>query len=382
MSVSQYLKKLFSSSIKDRMVVDYFKKREGRRVLISYITRPFREQSVAHSNYFEVTTAAEVFDNLGYVVDIMHYEGKIPNLIQYDVIYGFGDVFQKYFESGLKNKKTIYYGTGMHVCHQNTATLQRVKQVHEKKGIWLAKSARFVEKTWSHQTTLVDGIIALGNEHCAETYKKYYDGTVLSLPAPFFQTANPSNILENRSHRANKSYLWFGSAGLIHKGLDLCLEFFRSRPDLTLHICGNIEAENEFVQAYSQELFNSTNIQVHGFINIESEKFKKILKDCSFLVYPSCSEGGGVAVLTAIGNGALIPIISKESSVSTGAEIFINELTVTSLENSINLSQSLTATEIVDSQKRNLESVLGKNNQDMYRSNLKHAIKKILSYEM
>jgi hypothetical protein len=62
----------------------------------------------------------------------------------------------------------------MHVCFQNQTTLQRIKEVHLKKKVWLGKSARFVEKTWAHQTALVDGIATLVNDVCAGSYKKHY----------------------------------------------------------------------------------------------------------------------------------------------------------------------------------------------------------------
>lgn len=373
----------FFSLYRNRFIKNFFSKNYDKRVLFSYITTPFRKESLAHSNYYEVTAAAKIFDELGYVVDVMHYEGKITDLSRYAVIYGFGDVFQQYFESGINKKiSTIYYGAGMHVCHQNQSSLSRVKDVYQKKGVWLAKSARFVEKTWTHQTTLVDGIVALGNEQCAETYRKFYNGKVLSLAAPFFQTMDPNIILKERSYDANKSYLWFGSAGLIHKGLDLCLEFFSSRPELTLHVCGNIEAEKEFVQIYKHEIFVLPNIRVHGFVNIASESFKQILKDCSFVIFPSCSEGGSPSVLTTIGNGALIPIISKETSVATGFEIQIDELSVNGIKKAVDFSQSLTCNQIAEMQKKNLEFVLRYHNQDVYYANLKHAIKEILSHEM
>lgn len=363
----------------NRMIEDLFNKNHDKRVLISYITAPFRKQSLAHTNYYEVTTAARVFDELGYLVDIIHYEGAIPDLGKYDVIYGFGDVFQEYFESGYHNKKTIYYGAGMHVCHQNSISLKRVKDVYRKKGEWLAKSARFVEKTWTHQTMLVDGIIALGNEQCAETYRKHYDGKIYGLPAPYFQTVDPDKVLASRHKSANRKYLWFGSSGLIHKGLDLCLEFFKTRPDLTLHICGNIYSETQFVKAYNQELFELPNIIVHGFVDVGSEMFAEILGTCSFVIFPSCSEGGSPSVLTAIGNGALIPIITKESSVSTGNEIWIEDFTVAAISKSVEYSQLLSQEKILELQLLNLNHVKKINSTSKYYENLKVIIKELLN---
>lgn len=370
--ISIYLKYI------NRRVVNVYSKNFNKRVLISYVTSPFRYHNNSHSNNYEVTAAAKIFDELGYVVDVFHYESKMPDLKKYNVIYGFGDVFQKYFESGMNRKKTILYATGMHVCFQNTVTLKRVKDIYEKKGVWLANSARFVEKTWTHQTTLVDGIIAVGNECCADTYRNNYDGKIFSLPAPFFKTVDPLDILFHRGSEANNSYLWFGNNGLVHKGLDLCLEYFRTRPDLNLHVCGNIKSELLFEQTYKTELYELPNIHLYGFINLDSFEFKEVLKKCSFVIFPSCSEGGGVSVLTAIGNGALIPLITKETSVSTGYEIVISDLTINAIQKAVENSQKLTTEEISKLQKLNFSYVLKEHSQEVYYTRLKSAIQNIL----
>jgi len=362
-------------------ISNVFKREHDKSVLISYITAPFTAKSFFHTNYYEATSAAKIFDELCYTVDVINYNEKIPPLDKYDVIYGFGDVFQEYFDSGFTQKKTIYYGTGMHVCHQNTATLKRVKDVFKKKGVWLTKSSRFVKNSWTHQTSLVDAIIALGNDACAKTYRQHYDGEIFSLPAPFYKTMDAHNILLNRHHGADKSYLWFGSSGLVHKGLDLCLEYFKTRADLNLHICGIDMSEVDFINTYRIELYELPNIHVHGFVNIESESFKQILLSCSFAILPSCSEGGGASVLTAIGNGALVPIITRETSISTGNEIQIHELTVTGIANAIALSEELDPVSILNLQKANLEYVLLEHNQQVYYENLKKHIMKILDVE-
>ncbi|MEO9656082.1 hypothetical protein [Marinomonas sp.] len=368
----------------DRPVENFFKKKTNKKVLISYITRPFRgeNKTKTHTNSFEVMAAAKVFNELGYRVDVMHYLNPPSNLKKYDVIYGFGDVFQNYFESGLTGKKTIYYGAGMHVSHQNTASLNRVKDIYEKKGVWLAKSARFVEKTWSHQTCLVDSIIALGDHECKNTYKKYYKGPIYTLPAPFYQVLDANDISRKRDRTKSKNFLWFGSSGLVHKGLDLCLEYFSTRLDLTLHVCGSIFSEPDFMKLYDKELFKSPNIVVHGFVDIQSNQFKEIIGSCTFIIYPSCSEGGAPSVLTAIGNGALIPIVSHESSVSTGYEIFIESLDFLGIEKAIFEAENYSYDELSVMAEENLRVVLTNNSQDAYYSNLKEIISRIISDEV
>ena len=373
------MKRIVLKYLNNKIIKNYFQTEYKKDALLSYITVPFEKKSLSHTNFFEAQSWAKILNELNYNVDIIHYESsKKIDLSKYDLICGFGDVFQRYFEAKDDKAKTIYYGTGMHVCHQNQASLLRVKNVYEKKGVWLGKSARFVEKTWTHQTTLVDGIIALGNNVCAESYQRYYDGLVLSLPAPFYKTLNANLILKNKDNTSNKNFLWFGSSGLIHKGLDLLLDYFSKNQDLTLHICGPIVNEQDFVKVYQKELFETKNILCHGFIDIRGDKFEKILTLCSFVIFPSCSEGGAASVLTAIGNGGLIPIITKETTISTGSEILIETLDDAGIVNAVKKATQLNEDELLDLSQKNLEYVFRYHSQDHYTNQLKLAIESIL----
>jgi hypothetical protein len=138
--ISNYLKKIKISNV--------FKSKHNKIALLSYITIPFYKNSFSHTNYFEAHSWVKALDSLGYQVDVINYDfpSKKLDTTQYDLICGFGDVFQKHFETVNSRAKTIHYGTGMHVSHQNNASLSRVSDVHTKKGVWLGGSARFVEK--------------------------------------------------------------------------------------------------------------------------------------------------------------------------------------------------------------------------------------------
>lgn len=376
----KFVKKSIVNLLENRVVNNYYRTNLSKNALISYITIPFIENSTSHTNFFEVQSLVKIVSELEYNVDIIHYDNyKNIDLSKYDLICGFGDIFRKYFENAdMYKAKTIHYATGMHVCHQNHATLKRVKEVYKKKGVWLAKSARFVEKSWSHQTTLVDAIVALGNDVCAMSYKKYYDGRVYSVPVAFYRTQDAAEIIAQKSKNANKSFLWFGSSGFVHKGLDLLLEYFSKNSDLTLHICAALENEPQFVNVYKDEFYNNKNIITHGFVDIKSRTFEDILKSCSFAIFPSCSEGGAASVITAIGNGGLIPIITKETSVSTGYEIWIEDFNDNAVDKAVKDALKLSDKEIFDLQIKNLEYVLSNHSQENYYNQLKKYIKECI----
>jgi glycosyltransferase involved in cell wall biosynthesis len=131
-------------------------------------------------------------------------------------------------------------------------------------------------------------------------------------------------------------YLWFGSAGLVHKGLDLVLEAFAEMPECHLTVCGPIGKEKDFVAAYGKELYQMPNIRTVGWVDIASVEFMEILQSCVGIVYPSCSEGGGGSVINCM-HGGLIPILSYESSVDVeeGYGVILKESTVGEIKNSV-----------------------------------------------
>lgn len=362
------------------MITNFYNTNFKKNALLAYITKPFKKEYISHTNFFEARSWAKVLHELGYNVDIVNYETtKKVNLLKYNLICGFGDIFQDYYELSIKNNiKTIYYGTGMHVCYNNHATLKRVQDVYNKKGVWISKSSRFIEKTWTHQMVLVDGMIVLGNNTCANTYKPYYNRKIYSVPAPFYKTQNAADIIKSRDKNANKSFLWFGSAGLIHKGLDILLEYFSKNQNLTLHICGNIESEMDFMCTYKQELYDFSNIILHGFVDINNNEFTDILKKCSFIVFPSCSEGGCPSVLTCIGNGGLIPIVTKETAIDTGYEIWIDSLDYAGIDHAIKYALSLKQNDILNMQIKNYNYVLKNNSLENYYAKLKDSISEII----
>jgi glycosyltransferase involved in cell wall biosynthesis len=377
------LRKYISSYLNTIKISNVFKSEHNKTALLSYITMPFYKNSFSHTNYFEAQSWAKALDSLGYQVDVIHYDFSPKKLdtTQYDLICGFGDVFQKHFETVNSSAKTIHYGTGMHVCHQNNASLSRVRDVHTKKGVWLGGSARFVEKTWTHQTALVDGIIALGSDVCADSYRKYYAGKVFASPLLFYQVQDVDKIMKERGRNSNTHFLWFGGSGLIHKGLDLLLDYFYKNPNLTLHICGPIESEPLFIQAYKKELFQTKNIIMHGFVDIRGQVFEEIIKKCAFVVFPSCSEGGAASVLNAVANGGLIPIITKQTAVFTGYEIWIRSLDMEGVSRAIKEALTLSDDEITSLQYKNYNYVKSNNSQENYYSLLRCNIKQILNNE-
>jgi glycosyltransferase involved in cell wall biosynthesis len=128
---------------------------------------------------------------------------------------------------------------------------------------------------------------------------------------------------------ARRNFMWLGSHGFVHKGLDLVLEAFAAMPDLKLHVCGPISDEPAFEKAFDRELHHTPNIETVGWVDIAGERFRELAGRCIGLVYPSCAEGASGNVLTCMQAG-MIPVISYPSCVdmSTGNGLQIRDLSV------------------------------------------------------
>jgi glycosyltransferase involved in cell wall biosynthesis len=154
----------------------------------------------------------------------------------------------------------------------------------------------------------------LGNEFTVDTYR--YAGKPLHripISAP--------EIYDWPAHRemteARRHFIWFGSSGFVHKGLDRVLEAFAQLPDLHLHVCGPFDDEPDFLKVYDRELFHTPNIHAEGWVDVASQRFRDLCAASIAVVYPSASEGGGGSVISCMHAG-LVPIVSREASVDIG----------------------------------------------------------------
>lgn len=374
--IFKYARKKFKRPIKN-----YFKTKFKENVLISYITSPFKNGiHLRHTNQAEALEIAKVFNELGYNVDIVDYdfEGSL-DYNKYSIIFGFGEPLIKSFYNRNHKILTVYYGTGMHVAHQNYATLKRIEDVYKKTGKWLLESGRIVDKAWSVQTSLVDNIITLGNDEVVNSYQKYFSKKIYNIPVSYYKLFDQEEILRNKNFGdAKNHFLWFGSSGLIHKGLDLLLEVFKEMPDLYLHICGSIDNEPKFKAIFYEELYNTKNIHTHGYQNIQSKSFKDIINKCAFVIFPSCSEGEPSSVINVMVYG-LIPIVTNTAGIRIkDFGIEIKELTKASVKESIVKAVNLSEDEIEKRSMKCANDTINNHSIEKYSSELKKVLIEIL----
>ena len=279
------------------IVTLFSSKKSDQNVLLSYITHPFQikpdDQSFySHTNTWECLQIAKTWLNYGYNVDIIDWDNStfLPKK-DYSVFIDIHSNMERIAPILGKNCKKILHITGAHWRFQNDAENKRLLALKERTGITL-KPRRQVAPSLGIE--YADCATILGNAFTLGTFA--YSGKPLN-PIPLSTTI-----------------LWLGSSGMVHKGLDLVLEAFRDLPDYNLTICGPVNRESDFNDAYYKELYQLSNIKTIGFIDIRSDQFRKIIENSNALIYPSCSEGQAGSVITCLHAG-LIPIISHESGV-------------------------------------------------------------------
>ena len=141
-----------------------------------------------------------------------------------------------------------------------------------------------------------------------------------NLDAFYFDIINP-DISKKDFRKARRNFIWLGSLGALHKGLDVVIDYFLEHLEYNLYICGLNTSEKNFLDFYMSKINNKKNIHLCGFLKIGSIEFNNLVNNCAFALYPSLSEGGSPALLNIIANGGIIPIYSKQSGIDFGKEI-------------------------------------------------------------
>lgn len=309
-------------------------------VLISYVVDPFtlkpgESVPTSHTQHWECLQMAKTFLDFGYNVDVIwfHNDVFIPKK-DYAFFIETRWNLQRCVPFLNQDCIKIFHSDTAHILFHNAAEANRLLGLQQRRGITLSPR-RFEQPNKAIE--YADCATVLGNEFTMNTFK-YANKPLHRIPisAPTLYPWPDKDFAACR-----KNFLWFGSGGLVHKGLDLLLDAFSQMPDYNLTICGPINKEKEFEAAFYKELYQTPNIHTVGWVDVTSQKFIDIVNSCLAIVYPSCSEGGGGCVINCMHTG-LIPIVSYESSVDVSDDygVILKENSVEEIKKSIeNISQ-------------------------------------------
>ncbi len=348
-AIVAWVQRLFANR---RLVCDVFGSRCDRKVLICYLPEAFDGPlPKSHSNFTECYAAAKAFHRLGYSVDCASRDNDRVDYSPYEVVYGItSPSYARSFSAAKQEPLRIFYSVGAHTFLNFKVTAERNLAFYREHETRALASCHYVPGNGMnyYNARLSDAVICLGDNLVAQYFKEedprpnhYYP-----LPAFYFDVRRPSTEKDFDKYRRN--ILWFGSSGLIHKGLDIAIDFALHHPEYTLHICGASRGEKEFWRHYAPLADKAPNIVQHGFVNIESQEFARILDECAILVNPSLSESGAVAVLNVLAGGLLYPVYSRNTGLALaeyGSEV--PKVTYYAFEQAIITASQLPAEELL-----------------------------------
>ena len=286
-------------------------------VVISYLTWPFRDgwdspKARGHTNAFEVTVMAEAYRDLGFRVEVIDCDNTkyVPPRDCRIAIDIHGNL-ERWHESLPSSCTRVLHATGSHWLLWNQSELSRLERVRDCKGRALLPR-RQVEPTRSAE--IADHIVVLGNSYTIDSFS-FTAAPCARVP---ISSAYEFPWPEKRDFdKARKKFLWLGSYGMVHKGLDLTLEAFAGMPELELTVCGRPEKEEDFMRLYLRELQNTPNIRLHGWMDMSTSDFSDIARKHASVIYPSSAEGGAGSVIHCAHAG-MLPISTTEASVDLG----------------------------------------------------------------
>jgi len=349
-------------------------------VLLAYILDPFlvktgQPVSTSHTHHEESILIAEAWRKHGYSVDVIDYRNhEFTPRKRYDFFVSARTHLETIAARLNPDCVKIAHLDTSHYASNNHASYTRLLDLQRRRNLSLPCSARIVEPNLAIERAHYG--VALGNEVTLDSYR-YANKPLFPLVVP--TAFNIPWDADKNFHECCNRFLWFGSGGLVHKGLDLTLEAFAGMPEMHLTVCGPIEVEKEFEHTYYKELHQTTNIRTVGWVDVGGADFRQIARNTVGIIYPSCAEGQAGAVVTCLSAG-FIPIISRESGVPVDDfGLLLNGCTVEDIQSAARYVAALPAEELAVRAHRAWEYAATHHSHDAYREAYDKIVQKIIA---
>lgn len=285
-------------------------------VVLSYHTDPWIypncRETHYHTNRWESGLIGDTFVEAGYRLDVVEHSNPyfIPRS---DTAFAIDleQNLERYSKLVPTGCVKLHHASTTHWTHWNHAELTRLHAIQQRRGVTLIPR-RQIPPNFAHEVS--DLAIMVGNAFTAESYA--FSGKPIHR-IPISTTTLCEWPSGRNIDRVRRNFIWFGSVGLAHKGLDLALEAFIRMPELNLTVVGGIDLDPDFKAAYHRELYETPNIRTPGWVSATAPEFLTLLRDHIGVVYPSCAEGGAGSVIVCMHCG-LIPIVTRSASIDVG----------------------------------------------------------------
>lgn len=293
-----------------------------KRILVSYITKGNFDltdvKMSTHSNVIHVLQIVKTFIDFGFAIDICHCNDiSVVNRIErvnYDIIFGFGKVFDALAKNNSSTLNILFVTENEpSIAQQNYMNRlnyfrQRHKTISTKESIIRNK---FYATSQFEKSDIFISINSDFNNRNLEKYNKQIHKIKIN------GLKNPSFDFDIDYNLNGKSFAWFGSNGLIHKGLDILVDVFSKLPDLTLNVYGLDMSEYKMIKHMLTK-----NIIVNPRVIVYNDEFIcNVVRRNTFVVSLSCSEAMNSGVATCMMHG-LIPLVTRESGYDSEPFIF------------------------------------------------------------
>lgn len=350
-------------------------------VLISYRIELFLSKfslsnRLYHPSWLISQKMADIFLDLGFAVDVIANENRefLPKH-DYDFFVDSRMNFERISPSLNKNCIKIFHVTTAHPYFHNAAEYRRLLELQERKHVTL-RARRHMPPCYAMAVEYAD-YLTVPSEFCLQGFRY--------AQKPFFRVPNPSEFLypwpESKDFGAcQRRFLWLGSRGLVHKGLDLVLEAFAEMPEYHLTVCGPVTKENDFEHVYKRELYHTPNIHTIGWVDINGPDFLNIASQCVALIYPSCSEGSAGSVVTCLHAG-LIPIISYESGVDVEKDfgVILNTCSIQEIKTAIHHIGGLPVAELEEKARKSWKFARANHTMENFELQYRKMVEKLIA---
>ena len=327
---------------KGAVLVSYYNTIGRERILVSeFVRNPQRSLPQIHHMEWMSLQIVRTFLDMGFEVDLISWTNdrfmpERPYVAFVDVRHNMERLAPYLNKECVK----IVHIDLCHMLYNNYGEASRLLELQKRRGVTLQirRSERInlaIENS--------DCATIIGNDFAMNTFA--YAGKALYRVPVTCNHLYPAPVGKN-VESCRKNFLWIGSAGFVRKGLDLVLEAFSGMPEFNLYICGPVEREPDFQQAFYKELYQTPNIHTLGWMNIGGEGFLELISKCIGFVYVSCSEAQCGAVIGCLHAG-LIPIISYESDVPvSGFGIMLENNAISEIQGAVRAISNLPESEL------------------------------------
>jgi len=350
-------------------------------VLLSYRIELFLQRlghpvTGYHQNWLITQKIAKVFLDFGYAVDVIANENKefLPKK-DYAFFIDTRMNFERLAPLLNENCVKILHVTTAHPYFHNAAEASRLMALQERRHVTLP-SQRFMPPHFAMAVEYAD-CVTVPSKFCMHNFR-YANKPLYLVPSaaefvyPWMETKNFESC--------RTKFIWLGSHGMVHKGLDVVLEAFLDMPEFHLTVCGPVAAEKDFERVYNQELYHTPNIHTLGWIDISSPEFINLAVECVGLVYPSCSEGSAGSVKSCMHAG-LIPIISYESGVDIGKDIgvILNDCSISEVKEAVHGIARLSAHDLKQMSRKAWELARANHTMESFENTYRKMVEQLMA---